>query len=195
MIAFPPGWSVIGFLVNRLLPALVLFVAIWLLQKLLRRLADRWLILRRIPTEVRLLVSRSIYLGGMALAFFSLVAAILADANTAIWGVIAATLLAGLGLQDLFKNYISGFYILLERKIRVGDQVEVNGRKGVVSDIRMRVTYLRDDQRLIIVPNAELFGAAVAVSAPHGEPSAADRPGENGKGEPLRGERAEDHPD
>lgn len=189
----PTGWNVVGFLLYRALPALVLFVVIWLLARLLRRIVDRWLVRRRIPPEIRLLVTRSVYLGGIGLALFTLAAAILADANTAVWGVIGAALLAGLGLQDLFKNYISGFYILLERKIRVGDRIETNGYKGVVTDVQMRVTYLRDAERLIIVPNSALFGAAVAVSAPHGEPSAADRPSENGKDDSLRAERSKDH--
>lgn len=188
--ALPTGGSVVGFLLYRGLPAVLLFVLIWLLGKLVRRVVDRWLARRRIPAEVRMLVSRSVYLGGLGLALFTLAAAILADANTAVWGVIGAALLAGLGLQDLFKNYISGFYILLERKVRVGDLVETNGYKGVVTDVRMRVTYLRDDDRLIIVPNSELFGRAAAVSAPHGEPSAAERPDEtDGSGR----ERAQDH--
>jgi small-conductance mechanosensitive channel len=185
----PNGWSVVEFLLYRALPAVVLFAIILLLGKLVRRLADRWLVRRRIPAEVRLLASRSLYLGALGLALFALAAAILADANTAVWGVIGAALLAGLGLQDLFKNYVSGFYLLLERKVRVGDMVETNGYKGVVTDVKMRVTYLRDDERLIIVPNSELFGRAAAVSAPKGEPSAAERPDEPEAPAPSEGER------
>ncbi len=60
----------------------------------------------------------------------------------------------GLGLQKLAANYVSGFVILLERSLRIGDNVTVDGFSGVVVDIKTRYTLVRsNDGRESVVPN------------------------------------------
>jgi small-conductance mechanosensitive channel len=49
----------------------------------------------------------------------------------------------GFGLQKLAANYVSGFVILLERSLRIGDTVKVDGIEGVVTDIKTRYTLIR----------------------------------------------------
>jgi small-conductance mechanosensitive channel len=59
---------------------------------------------------------------------------------------------------------VSGFYLLFERNIKVGDTIEFAGKAGVVTDVRMRVTYLSGENGdLVVVPNAELFNTTVTV--------------------------------
>ncbi|EYC52015.1 mechanosensitive ion channel protein [Hylemonella gracilis str. Niagara R] len=63
----------------------------------------------------------------------------------------------GFGLQKLAANYVSGFVILLERSLRIGDMVRVDGFEGVVTDIKTRYTLIRAlNGRESVVPN-ELF--------------------------------------
>ena len=50
----------------------------------------------------------------------------------------------GFGAQSLVKDVISGFFILLEDQIRVGDVVEIAGKAGVVEQINLKMTILRD---------------------------------------------------
>lgn len=60
----------------------------------------------------------------------------------------------GFGLQKLAANYVSGFVILIERSLRIGDMVKVDGFEGVVTDIKARFTQIRAvDGRESIVPN------------------------------------------
>ena len=60
----------------------------------------------------------------------------------------------GFGLQKLAANYVSGFVILIERSLRIGDMVKVDGFEGVVTDIKTRFTLIRAlDGRESIVPN------------------------------------------
>jgi small-conductance mechanosensitive channel len=60
----------------------------------------------------------------------------------------------GFGLQKLAANYVSGFVILIERSLRIGDMVKVDGFEGVVMDITTRFTLIRGaDGRESIVPN------------------------------------------
>ncbi len=60
----------------------------------------------------------------------------------------------GLGLQRLAANYVSGFVILAERSLRIGDTVRVDGFEGRISDITTRYTLIRAlSGRESIVPN------------------------------------------
>jgi small-conductance mechanosensitive channel len=64
----------------------------------------------------------------------------------------------GFGLQKLASNYVSGFVILAERSLRIGDSVRVDNFEGVVADIKTRYTLIRSlSGRESIVPNEKLI--------------------------------------
>lgn len=64
----------------------------------------------------------------------------------------------GFGLQKLASNYVSGFVILAERSLRIGDTVRVDNFEGVVADIKTRYTLIRaGNGRESIVPNEKLI--------------------------------------
>lgn len=68
----------------------------------------------------------------------------------------------GLGLQKLAANYVSGFVILAERSVRIGDMVRVDNFEGRVSDITARYTVIRSlTGRESIVPNETLITTRV----------------------------------
>ncbi|MCH2203999.1 MAG: mechanosensitive ion channel, partial [Fuerstiella sp.] len=73
------------------------------------------------------------------------------------WLVAGLSVGLGFGLQEVFANFISGIIILIERPIRIGDIVTIDGVSGVVSGIQIRATSITDwDRREFIVPNREL---------------------------------------
>ena len=77
----------------------------------------------------------------------------------------------GLGLQKIASNYISGFIILLDRSIRIGDLVTVDNKYGQVAGINTRYTLLRSlDGTESIVPN-ELFINQTVVNHSFTQPS------------------------
>jgi small-conductance mechanosensitive channel len=64
----------------------------------------------------------------------------------------------GFGLQKLAANYVSGFVILAERSMRIGDNVKVDGFEGRITDIKARYTVIRSPNgRESIVPNEMLI--------------------------------------
>jgi len=64
----------------------------------------------------------------------------------------------GFGLQKLAANYVSGFVILAERSLRIGDLVKVDNFEGTITDINTRYTVLRAaGGREAIVPNETLM--------------------------------------
>jgi small-conductance mechanosensitive channel len=72
----------------------------------------------------------------------------------------------GFGMQKLAANYVSGFVILAERSLRIGDIVKVDGFEGRISDIKMRYTVIQAlDGREAIVPNEILIGQRVENSS------------------------------
>ena len=72
----------------------------------------------------------------------------------------------GFGLQKLASNYVSGFVILAERSLRIGDMVKVDGFEGRISDIKTRYTVIRAlNGRESIVPNELLITQRVENSS------------------------------
>jgi small-conductance mechanosensitive channel len=71
----------------------------------------------------------------------------------------------GFGLQKLAANYVSGFVILAERSLRIGDLVKVDNFEGRITDITTRYTVIRaGDGRESIVPNELLITQRVESS-------------------------------
>ena len=64
-------------------------------------------------------------------------------------GIIS--LAVGFGAQELVRDYISGFFMILENQIRVGDVAILNGTGGLVEKIELRTTTLRDFSGIVHV--------------------------------------------
>lgn len=63
----------------------------------------------------------------------------------------------GFGAQSLVKDVISGFFILLENSIRVGDVVEIAGVGGLVEEVKLRTIVLRDETGSVhVIPNGTI---------------------------------------
>lgn len=68
----------------------------------------------------------------------------------------------GLGLQRVASNYVSGFIILLDKSLRIGDLITVDQHTGVVTQINTRYTVIRAlDGTEALVPNEKLVAEPV----------------------------------
>jgi len=68
----------------------------------------------------------------------------------------------GFGMQKIASNYVSGFIILLDRSVRIGDLVTVDGRQGTVQEIASRYTVVKaGDGTEQIIPNETLITQSV----------------------------------
>ncbi|MGE8162525.1 mechanosensitive ion channel family protein [Paraburkholderia sp. NPDC080076] len=64
----------------------------------------------------------------------------------------------GFGLQKIASNYVSGFIILIDRSLRIGDTINVGGLQGMVTQIRTRYTVVRGlDGIETLIPNEKLI--------------------------------------
>ena len=68
----------------------------------------------------------------------------------------------GFGLQKIASNYVSGFIILLDKSIHMGDIITVESHYGIVNDLRTRYMVLRKlDGTEVVIPNETLITNAV----------------------------------
>jgi moderate conductance mechanosensitive channel len=66
-------------------------------------------------------------------------------------------LAVGFGAQSLVKDFVTGFFLLLENQIRQGDVVQVDGHNGTVEEITLRFVRLRDYEGAVhYVPNGQI---------------------------------------
>lgn len=132
----------------------VLVAALWISAaieaRLLRDAGDNLSVRKMAANAVRALL---LFIGLM----FALSAA---GIDLTALGVLGGALGVGIGfgLQKLAANYVSGFVILAERSVRIGDMVKVDGFEGRITDINTRYTVIRAlGGREAIVPNELLI--------------------------------------
>jgi small-conductance mechanosensitive channel len=100
----------------------------------------------------------------IALALSLLIALPLVGFDLTMLSVFGGALGVGLGfgLQKIASNYISGFIILLDRSLRLGDLVTIDNRHGVIDAIKSRYTVIRGlDGTEAVVPNDTLITSTV----------------------------------
>ena len=79
------------------------------------------------------------------------------DYAPALAGVSILGVAVGFGAQTLVRDVISGFFLILEDQVRVGDVAVVNGQGGFVESVNLRTIVLRDDEGTVhVFPNGEV---------------------------------------
>jgi len=148
---------------STLLAAALIVVGAYLVSMLIRRALRRALIARGVDAHGGL--ESALRLGHyiivvVALSIAFQTAGIKLSALLAAGAVFAVGV--GLALQDVAKNFVSGVILLVERTIKRGDVVEVEGHVAIVERMGLRATIVRtrDDVRLI-VPNGSLVQTIV----------------------------------
>jgi moderate conductance mechanosensitive channel len=72
-----------------------------------------------------------------------------------------AGLAVGFGAQNLVRDVISGFFLILEDQVRVGDLVRINNSSGIVEQINLRTIVMRDDEGAVqVFPNGTISSLA-----------------------------------
>jgi small conductance mechanosensitive channel len=79
------------------------------------------------------------------------------DITPVLTGAGIAGLAIGFGAQTLVRDVISGFFLILEDQVRVGDVAVVNGQGGLVEEVNLRTIVLRDEAGTVhIFPNGDV---------------------------------------
>lgn len=130
-------------------------------------LIDRLFQVRVIPGKVHFDERRSSTLKAILksiiryLVYFIAIITILDELDVPITAVLSAAgilgLAVGFGAQNLVRDVITGFFIIFEDQFSVGDYIETEGIGGIVEEIGLRITKLRDwGGQLHIIPNGKI---------------------------------------
>lgn len=149
------AWDLIHpWLVSTGLPILLVLVLTWIGARIVRLAIDRFrnrFKARHTDAESgKRADTMANVLNGAALIFLLTMAGmiILMQLGVKLGPMIAAAGIGGLaigfGAQNLVRDVISGFFILLEDQVRVGDVVQLNGQGGLVEAVTLRHIRLRD---------------------------------------------------
>ncbi len=159
------GFSVGGvqISVGRILIALLIFVALIALTRMVQRWFDGKILAR---TQLDSGVKNSVKAGVGYVGFFvaAMVAVSWAGFNLSNLALIAGALSVGIGfgLQNIVNNFVSGIIMLIERPIKVGDIISLAGNEGFVRKINVRATELETfDRQSVIIPNSEVINSSV----------------------------------
>jgi small-conductance mechanosensitive channel len=127
-----------------IISAVILFFVAYLIAAMISRRLQRILVHRGLIGENQ---ARTLRTWVMLLVAFLLALATLnwLSIPLTIFAFLAGALAIGVGFgtQTIIKNFISGIILLFERKVRVGDIIEVDGINGVVSEINTRSSIVR----------------------------------------------------
>jgi small-conductance mechanosensitive channel len=147
---------------NLLLGCLVLYLGFWLSRLLSRLLQTR--VFPRTGWDVGIQYTIS-----TILHYVILIVGILMTLNVLGFPLSNLALImgalgvgVGLGLQNIVSNFFSGLVLLLERPIKVGDMLVIDGQWGEVKQIRIRSTVFQTfDKAVVIIPNTELTASKI----------------------------------
>ncbi len=130
----------------------------------------------RIDINIRTLIGRIFFIIIVIIAIFWLLAIwhVAIELPVAVLGTL--TVAFTFAIQDILKDLVAGFYILMERPfhigdlITIGDQAQSASHTGVVEDVQIRATKLRIvSGEQITVPNMLVFGGIVTNNSFYGE--------------------------
>jgi small-conductance mechanosensitive channel len=127
-----------------------------------RRDASRSMVEHQLRVETLVRVTGSVTRAVIAgVATVTVLAAVGADITPILAGAGIAGVAVGFGAQSIVKDFFAGFFILLENQFRVGDTITVGTVTGVVEEMTLRVTLVRDPQgTLHFLPNGSIANVA-----------------------------------
>ena len=152
---------VIAYGIKLIVATLLLIIGFWLINRLLR-VAINHLHVRSFDNTYKKFTRNLLNFGLKSV----LIIAILNFAGFRTTSVIAllgaAGLAVGLALQGTLTNFAGGVLLILFKPFKVGDTIETQGKKGIVTEIQIFTTLIRtDDNRIIIIPNNMLSNGII----------------------------------
>lgn len=112
----------------------------------------------RVSKDVGEPILKLLYYGTLIVVFISILPLIGLDPSGLLLAGGVAGIVIGFASQNIVGNLVSGCFLMFERPIKIGDQVEVNGIAGYVTDIRIISTLIRTfDGLLVRIPNQQVF--------------------------------------
>ena len=164
----PLAW---GFIETVLVIVLGVGIARTVMKVTIRGLGEN-----RIDINIRTLIGRIFFIITVLIVIFWILTIwhVAIDIPVAVLGTLTVAVV--FAIQDILKDLVAGFYILMERPFHIGDQITIGdetqsaSHTGIVEDVQMRATQLRIvSGEQVTVPNSLVFGGIVINNSFYGE--------------------------
>ncbi len=142
------------------LESITIVIFVWIINKILQFLVPLLTRQGQRSETIGKLISSFVKYLIVVIALFLILSA---------WGVQTPTLLAGAGIlglaisfgaQSLIEDIFCGLFIIFEKQFSVGDVIQINGMRGTVREIGIRITKIEDKEGdILIINNSDIRGA------------------------------------
>jgi small-conductance mechanosensitive channel len=149
-------------LVGQLLLVLLVLVVGYVLSKLVERVAQKRLQSSGVRRDAAYLIQRIVFY--VLIIIVVMTALSLLNVPLAAFAFVSGAVAIGVGFgaQNLVNNFISGWILLMERPVRIGDFIEIDNHIGTVDHIGNRSTRVnRVDGVHILIPNSQMLERVV----------------------------------
>lgn len=166
----------ISYAIKLVVATILLLIGFWLTNKLLK-VAERTLHVKNFDPTFKKFIRNLLNFGLKTVLIISILnfAGFRTTSVIALLG--AAGLAVGLALQGTLTNFAGGVLLLLFKPFKVGDIIEAQGKKGVVSEVQIFTTVVvSEDNRIIIIPNSMLSNGIIENHTYKKEISSIDKP-------------------
>lgn len=145
------------------------------IARTVRNLTVRGLSEKRIDINIRTLFGRVFYILTLTIAGFWILSVWQVPLSMPVTVISVVTVALTFSIQDILKDLVAGFYILLERPFYIGDQISITTAPtivyaGKVEDVQLRATKIRLlTGEEASIPNSIVFSGAVINNTYYGE--------------------------
>jgi small conductance mechanosensitive channel len=152
---------VVSYSIKFVVALIILFIGFWIINKLVR-VADRIFEIHRFDVTFKRFI-RNFINAGLKVFLVVFVLNFIGVETTSVIALLGAAGLAiGLALQGTLTNFAGGVLLLLFKPFKVGDIVEAQGKKGVVTEIQLFTTVITTpDNKIIYIPNSMLSNGII----------------------------------
>ena len=146
------------FTLGQLLIIPVVLIIGYLVIRWLARIITKRLVARNMQADVVHLVRRIFYIVALAVLFITTLELLNVPLTALAFVSGAVAIGVGFGAQNIINNFISGWILMWERPIRIGDFLEIGEAYGTVESINTRSTLIRrTDGVHLLIPNSALL--------------------------------------
>lgn len=151
----------ISYAIKLVIAVLLLIIGFWIINRFLR-IAEKRLHVKQFDDTFKKF-SRSLLNIALKAVLIITVLNFAGFRTTSVIALLgAAGLAVGLALQGTLTNFAGGVLLVLFKPFRVGDLIEAQGKKGIVTEIQIFTTVVTtDDNRVIYIPNSMLSNGII----------------------------------
>ena len=152
---------IVSYTIKTVVAILLLVIGFWLINTLVK-FADRLLGLHRFDVTFKKFIRNLVNAGLKVFLLVFVLNFVGVEATSVVALIGAAGLAVGLALQGSLTNFAGGVLLLLFKPFKVGDIIEAQGKKGVVTEIQIFTTVVcTPENKMIFIPNSMLSNGII----------------------------------